>query len=153
MFWNAIYTKPRSERKVTSQLEEMGIKVYCPMVTQIRQWSDRKKKILVPAISSYVFVKLPEAERHLVFQVPGTMRYVFWQGKPAKIWTYEIEAMQKALSGKIEGITLSQYTPGDKMIIPNGLFRDQEVILQKRDDKHLFLTLAQTGLQIIIKLS
>ncbi|MFD0777251.1 hypothetical protein ACFQZF_00615 [Flavobacterium myungsuense] len=31
-------------KKVAERLEKLGIIVYCPIVTQIKQWSDRKKK-------------------------------------------------------------------------------------------------------------
>jgi transcriptional antiterminator RfaH len=152
MFWNAIYTKPRTERKVIQQLDQMGIQAYCPMIPQIHQWTDRKKIIMVPAISSYVFVKIKENEKNLVFLAPGTMHYVFWQGKHAIIWNHEIEIMKMALSGKVESVLVSQYMSGDRMKIPNGCFKDQEVLVHKRDDKHLFVILEQTGLRLSIKL-
>ena len=45
MSWFAIYTRPKNEKKVTFSLEKMGIEAYCPMITQVKQWSDRKKKV------------------------------------------------------------------------------------------------------------
>ncbi|GAL79885.1 hypothetical protein JCM19274_2557 [Algibacter lectus] len=45
MIWNVIYVKPRTEKKVEAALLKMGgIKAYCPVVTEIHQWSDRKKR-------------------------------------------------------------------------------------------------------------
>lgn len=152
MNWYAVYTKPRAEKKVTDRLEQLGIDAYCPMITRIRQWSDRKQKVLVPVIQSHVFVQLEEQERTCVFQVPGVLRYLFWLGKPAVIRGFEIEVMKKVLSGKIEKVAVSQYHPGDRLKIPNGIFKDKEAILHKRDGKHLYLFLEQTGLQIIITL-
>ena len=52
MPWFAIYTRPKNEKKVAEQLFNLGIEVYCPMVTQMKQWSDRKKKVESPLISS-----------------------------------------------------------------------------------------------------
>ena len=152
MIWRALYTKPRSEKKVVIGLEQLGIQAYCPMFSQIRQWSDRKKKILVPAIRSYVFVKLEEQEKHQVFNVPGVVRYLYWLGKPAVIWEHEIEAMRKALSGSVESVSVSHYKPGDSMSIPNGLFKDKVAMIKKMDQKYVFLILEQTGLQIVIRL-
>jgi hypothetical protein len=37
------------------------MRCYCPLITQVRQWSDRKKKVGVPAIC--FFVQLPDSER------------------------------------------------------------------------------------------
>ena len=85
MEWFALYTKPRNEKKVAENLAALGIEVYCPLVTTIKQWSDRKKKVESPLIPSYVFVKIEEANRKEVFQVSGVVQYVFWLGKPAKI--------------------------------------------------------------------
>jgi hypothetical protein len=50
MEWFALYTKPRNEKKVTETLAALGIEVYCPLVTTIKQWSDRKKKVESPLI-------------------------------------------------------------------------------------------------------
>ncbi len=52
--WHALYVRSRSEKKVLSQLEEMGIEAYLPLVTKVKQWSDRRKKIQEPLFKSYV---------------------------------------------------------------------------------------------------
>ena len=46
--WNVLHTKPRAEKKVTESLKNIGVDVYCPTVIEVRQWSDRKKKISKP---------------------------------------------------------------------------------------------------------
>jgi hypothetical protein len=60
----------------------MGIFCYCPTVTIIKQYSDRKKKILKPLLPSYLFVFVEEEKRNDVFSVFGIVRYMFWLGKP-----------------------------------------------------------------------
>lgn len=153
MTWHAVYTRPRAEKKVTQGLQLLGIETYCPMATRVRQWSDRRKKISVPAIPSYVFVRVGEQERHYVFEVPGVVRYLFWDGRIAIVREFEIEAMKKALSGNVESVEVSHFNPGDTVRIPSGPFRNVEAILEKRDDKYLFLFLEETGLQIVVKLA
>ena len=54
-FWHALYVRSRMEKKVLSQLEESGYKAYLPLITQVKQWSDRKKKVEEPLFKSYVF--------------------------------------------------------------------------------------------------
>ena len=51
--WFVIYTKANQEIKVTEQLNKIGISCYCPTVKIIKQYSDRKKKILK---ASYTFL-------------------------------------------------------------------------------------------------
>ena len=77
MPWFAIYTKPKNEKKVVEGLEKIGVEVYCPMITQVKQWSDRKKKVEMPLINSYVFVNIADKNRNIVFNVPGLNGHLF----------------------------------------------------------------------------
>ena len=61
--WFVVYTKPHQELKVADQLSSMGIINYCPTITLMKQYSDRKKKVIKPLLSSYVLVKLEENQR------------------------------------------------------------------------------------------
>ena len=67
MPWFDIYTKSKNEKKVVEGLEKIGIEVYCPMITKVKQWSDRKKKVETPLINSYVFVNIKDQNRNIVF--------------------------------------------------------------------------------------
>jgi transcriptional antiterminator RfaH len=81
MNWLVLYTKPKNEIKVARRLAAAGITVYCPMLTTLKQWSDRKKKVSLPLFPSYVFVQVTELQRGVVFDIPGVVRYLFWLGK------------------------------------------------------------------------
>ena len=117
MDWKVLYVKPRNEKKVATLLENLGVTVYCPLVTEVRQWSDRKKKVQVPLLNSYVFVQIEEKERELVFQVPGVVRYLFWLQKPAIVRDSEIQLMKDWLTGENVKAEVEQLQPGDKMKI------------------------------------
>jgi transcription antitermination factor NusG len=94
MNWYVVYTKPKWEKKVAERLNEIGVITYCPLVTKISQWSDRKKIVSVPLFNSYIFVQIEEKNRNRVFEIPGAVRYLFWLGKPATVRNSEIEAIQ-----------------------------------------------------------
>ena len=61
--WYAVYTKPRWEKKVADLLTKKQIENYCPLNRVLRQWSDRKKVILEPLFTSYVFVRISESNQ------------------------------------------------------------------------------------------
>ena len=45
MNWYVLHTKPRCEKKVEEQLLlSLGINAYCPTRSEIKLWSDRKKR-------------------------------------------------------------------------------------------------------------
>ena len=54
-FWIAAYTRPKSEKKAAVELAKSDIETYVPIQTQIREWSDRRKKVEVVVIPMILF--------------------------------------------------------------------------------------------------
>jgi transcription antitermination factor NusG len=149
MPWFALYTKPRFEKKVTERLEKMGIAVYCPMVTQLKQWSDRKKKVTVPLLPSYVFVQLDHQFRDTVFTVDGIVRYVYWLGQPAVIRDEEIQDLKDFLKNKIvTSFTVSSIQVGQNYTITSGPFQGIAGVVSRVDKNYLEIILKELGFKI-----
>ena len=152
MNWYVVYTKPKWEKKVAEKLVQVGIECYCPLITQIKQWSDRKKKIEVPLFNSYVFVQLPEADRNTVFAIPGVVRYLFWLGKPAIVRDEEINVIKKNLNApNIADISVSSIQVGDKIKLDSGAFSNQDAIVREISNTHYILVLESLGCVLKIK--
>ena len=78
--WFVIQTKPRNEKKVEQQIIARNVEVFLPLVTSIRYWSDRKKKVQVPLFSGYLFVHATEEERLIAIKNNiGALRYLFYE--------------------------------------------------------------------------
>ena len=60
MSWFAAKTKFKGEFKALDFFKSIGVKSYVPYFKTKRVWSDRIKKVTVPAISGYVFFYLPK---------------------------------------------------------------------------------------------
>ena len=120
MKWFVIYTKPNSELTVSEGINSIGIQAYCPTFTQIKQYSDRKKKVQKPLLPSYVLVQLSEQDRPKVFAIPGVVRYLFWLGKPAVVLEEEIELLRKNLKGIFDEANISKLSIGKEYTIPSG---------------------------------
>lgn len=154
MKWYVIYTKPRWEKRVAGELEKLEIEAYCPVITEVRQWSDRKKKVVSPLFKSYVFVRLTEKERSIVFQVPGVVQYLFWLGKPAVVKDTEIETIKEWLDDdRIEEVSTEHLSPGDRITIANGEFKGQDAVIAKIGKKRLRLILKTMGWVVNVKVS
>jgi transcription antitermination factor NusG len=124
-YWYAMYTAPRSERKVRERIAELGMEAYVPLFTQLRIWSDRKKKVTSPLISSYVFVKIEEKEILQVLQVQGVVGVLKHLRKPALIKEFEIENL-KILMNDAENVTLIDevnFGKGDTVRVIKGPFQ------------------------------
>ena len=150
MPWFVLYTQPRNEKKVTDRLEKLGITAYCPMTIQVRQWSDRKKKVEVPLLNSYVFVQLAEADRKLVFEVPGIVRYLFWLGEPAIVGDEEIKTLKNWLSHDLAALEVSALKPGDTITLKEGAFKNQEALIKTISKNKMQLVLVSLGLLVTI---
>ena len=127
MSWYVLYVKSRYEIKSASTLEKMGIQTYCPVIKELRQWSDRKKMVTKPLFNSYVFVKIKEEIREQVFEVTGIVRYVYWLGRPALVHDKEIDTIKKWMEdGQTDKIEVKGMSAGDQITIKSGIFKDQE---------------------------
>ena len=75
--WYALYTKPRAEKKVSSELDFRGFENFLPLQTTIKQWSDRKKKVEIPLFNSYIFVRIDlEKYYYKILEIPGIVKFV-----------------------------------------------------------------------------
>ena len=151
MNWYALYTKPRNEKKVEEQLHKMGLEVFCPKVSVVKQWSDRKKKVSQPLIPSYVFIKIKEQERDLVFSVSGVVRYLFFLGKPAIIKESEINAMKETLNHDFKEVGVMDLEKGQKFTIEEGTFKGQEATFFEQKGNKIILRLESLGIKLILE--
>ena len=95
--WVAVYTAPRSEKKVTARIaEELHLETYLPLRRTLRKWSDRIKSVEVPMIPSYTFVKLRECDLWRVREVYGVVGFVSFRSTGiAVISEKEMEALHR----------------------------------------------------------
>jgi len=149
--WFVVYTRPQQELKVASQLSAMGITNYCPTITLVKQYSDRKKKVSKPLLSSYVMVELEEKEREKVFSCTGIVRYLFFLGKPAVVPAFEIDLMQDHLSGVYNDIKITTLSVGDSHTIAEGPFSGVTGKVVQSDNTKVKLELASLGMSITLK--
>ncbi|TRX15966.1 transcription termination/antitermination protein NusG [Flavobacterium franklandianum] len=146
MNWYVVYTKPKWEKRVSDQLLKFGVNCFCPLVNKVQQYSDRKKKVVVPLFNNYVFVQLAEKDRNLVFGSPGVIRYLFWLGKHAIVKDNEINTIKDWIAkGDKLDISVSQHKVGDTIKLNSSPFLDQNAIIKEITNKHYILVLESLG--------
>lgn len=146
MNWYVVYTKPKWEKRVEDQLLKFGVSCYCPLVNKVQQYSDRKKKVIVPLFNHYVFVQLAEKDRNVVFQSPGVVRYLYWLGKHAIVKDNEISTIKDWISkGDKLDISVSEHKVGDAIKLNSGPFINQNAIIKEIKSKHYILVLESLG--------
>jgi transcription antitermination factor NusG len=150
LHWFAVYTKPRWEKKVATILEEKGIENYCPLNKVVKQWSDRKKVIMEPIFKSYVFVRVPEAEKWELRSITGIINFVYWLGKPARIKDEDIFTIRKFLHEFSE--VLVEEAPrlrvNNKVRVKQGLLMNYQGILIELYGSRAKVRIESMGLQL-----
>jgi transcription antitermination factor NusG len=132
--WFVLFTKPKNELKVTERLTRIGVQVYTPTKIEVRQWSDRKKKVTIPLLPSMVLVQLQEKEVALVFDVPGAVRFLFEHGKRASVSNEEVLSMKSYLQ-TVDAQELKTLEVGDVVKVP--LLEQEAVLLSVKGKKCL----------------
>jgi len=154
MQWYVLYTKSRTEIKTAGRLHDLGFEVYCPIITELHQWSDRKKKVKVPLFRSYVFVRMEEKNRNLVFDAPGVVSYLFWLGDRAVVKDEEINVIRQWLEcDGVDEARVEELTAGDRITICKGVFKDQKAVIQEVGKKSMRLILPKLGCVLKVKIS
>jgi transcription antitermination factor NusG len=100
--WYVIKTNSRAEKKVEERLQKLGFEVFLPLQTSIKQWSDRKKKVCVPLISSTLFIHSSESDLKLIYNTPGFHSVLHYQSKPAIVRDFEINNLRIILQADNE---------------------------------------------------
>lgn len=119
--WYAVYTNPRAEKQVRDRLIEAEVEVFLPLQKTFRIWSDRKKLIEKPLLSSYVFVKVCPANFPKVYQTRGVVKFVTFEGQPASIPQNQIDNLRLLINSDTE-ITISseKFEKGDNVEVIRG---------------------------------
>jgi Transcription antiterminator len=152
--WVALYTKPRSEFKAEADINKVGIINYLPVVTRVKQWSDRKKKVTEPVLNGYIFIFADERERLAALEVYSVVRCVFDNGKPAVIPEWQIDNLKKFLSEQTEYLINNGLTQGTKIKIKSGPFEGViGVIISDEKKKSLSVNLDLLNRSITAEIS
>lgn len=98
-FWVAAYTRPRCEKKAVAEIKKLGIETYLPTQVQIRQWSDRKKKIETAIIPMVAFFYVDKTEISFIRNHALIIRIISQPGETAyaRIPDIQIEKLKFVL--------------------------------------------------------
>ena len=134
MSWFVAYSKTRNEFKALDFFKKLGINAYVPAYTEKREWSDRVKKVLVPAISGYVFFETTKLDYSLVNSNPFLKNVLRRHGKAISICSKEIETLKEALNSYSVS---KEIQTGDSVKILSGVFKNRMGLVDYIDNNNL----------------
>ena len=154
--WYVLYVKLNHEKKVEKRINDWSddIVAYCPTRMEVRVWSDRKKKVQVPLLPRMVFIQSTEKERTKVFDIPGTVSYLYDQGQVGIVRDIEIAHLKSILeTPNISSHTVETFTPGASLSLDAFGLEDQEGIVVKSTKNNLWVALRSVGFVVKLQIN
>ncbi len=129
--WFAIKTRSRHEKKVATELQQRGIETFLPVVSQVRNWSDRKKVVEFPLFSCYAFVNITPTPptRLAVLSAHGVVGFVGPHGQATPIPASQIEDLRTVLMSEVPLWPRPFLKVGQRVRIRGGALNGLEGIL------------------------
>ena len=151
--WYVVYTKPKWEKKVAALLSKKEIDNYCPVRQVKKQWADRKKTIVEPLFTSYVFIKISKEEYVRTLETEGVVCFITLSGKPAAIREEEIEMIRQFLLD-YTNVTVEKghFSLHDKVRITEGALQMIEGEIKEIRRKTVCVLLPSIGFQLMAEL-
>lgn len=154
-YWFVLKTNSRAEKKVAAWLEDRKFEVYLPLFMVARQWSDRVKKVKIPLLPGFVFVRTSRDQLIPLLDTPGVFSYISYLKKPAVVKDYEINNIKILLneSTDIESIGLEQWSLGQEVKVTGGIFKGLTGrILKIKQHQYFLISITELGVRFQVKL-
>ena len=153
MCWFAAKTKQKAEFKALNFFISMGVNSYVPSYVTKRVWSDRVKKVTVPAISGYIFFELSKIDFNLINLNPFTKNIVRdINGMPARIKNDEITTLKDYFDGSlmVSDINLVQ---GQRVKINSGPFIFKKGTVNKISCNKVIINIDSININLVLNKS
>lgn len=140
--WRVFYTNARAEKKCERILNEQDVEVFLPKCEVVRQWKDRKKKVVEPLFRNYIFAQVNERERLDVLKMPGIVRTVSFGGTLAVVRDDEMEQLKIAQQAprRLSLLTFPLPEIGEEVTITEAPLRGlRGQVIEHRGQTHLIL--------------
>lgn len=122
--WLVAYVQFCLEKKTAERLKAMGVECYLPIQSEIRQWSDRRKKVDRLVIPMMIFVHVTPQERPLPLTLQAISRYMVLRGesRPAVIPEEQMERFRFMLDYSEEAVEMcsERIQPGEQVKVIKG---------------------------------
>lgn len=137
--WYALYTHPRSEKKLAEGLDKLGIEFYLPLLRKRKKWSDRYKWIEEPLFASYIFIHINfDRDSLRVLKLPQAVYFVSTEGTPTVVEDNDLELLRLAVENYADSLIIrdtSALSTGQAVRVGGGPFVGREAIIERIQGK------------------
>jgi len=152
--WAALYTKPRQEKALASDLAKLGVDYFLPLVTRVFVSGGRKRTALHPLFPSYVFASMAEPSRLSVLRTDRIVQTIHPEPAQAETFVRELRAIEAAVLACPERIELQpRVVEGAWARITGGAMKGAEGKVVKSDNRtKIWLQVKTLGTGVLVEI-
>lgn len=140
--WYALYTRSRHEKQVAAQLQQRDIESFLPLYSSVRRWKDRRVNLQLPLFPGYIFVHTSLQRRIEVLSVPGAVRFVAFNGRPAVLPESDLLRLLAGLDQGLRAQPHPYLKVGHRVRVRSGPLAGTEgILLRKKDQFRLIVSI------------
>ncbi|MBL1140594.1 MAG: transcription/translation regulatory transformer protein RfaH [Proteobacteria bacterium] len=143
-FWYLIHSKPKEEKVAQENLERQGYETYLPLILGRTKKRGKTIKTIQPMFPRYLFIHLSDQTDDWgpIRSTLGVSSLIRFGMTPAKVPDSLINSLKNNENSQgIHELPSKPLSPGDKLLIVEGLFEGYEATLfsKKSDDRVIVL--------------
>jgi transcription antitermination factor NusG len=125
--WYVVQTRSQFEKSLKRELDGKYIENYCPVIREVRQWSDRVKTIDRPVFPGYVFARFRDSgpARLQILQSNGAVR-ILGTNNPEPVPEQEIEAIRRVVDSSLSCYAHPLLREGSRVRVKRGVLKGIE---------------------------
>lgn len=151
--WYVLYTNPRAEKRVASELQKHQYEYYLPLLKTLKNWSDRKKWVEEPLFKSYIFVKTNlEQEYYNLLNLHGVVKFIKIGSEIATLREEQIVDIKLGLEQTTDiELSTDEIVNGSSVEIIAGPLKGKTgLVLERRGNKYFSIEIEQLGTFMLI---
>ncbi len=152
--WFAVRTHFKWEKLVCGWLEKKNIEVYLPLLHVVRRYASRTKRVQLPLINNFVFVKITESEYVKVLETEGAIFFLKDAKELKSIPEREIAILRLVVGEEIDpsiDVAPISYDVGQEVEIVRGQLAGMKGKLVEQKGKKKFVV-QLTGVELELRM-
>jgi transcription antitermination factor NusG len=134
--WFAVQAWACREQTCAGHLRARACDVFLPCYSAHRQWSDRRKNVVLPLFPGYLFCRVGADVHAKIITTPGVIRIVGDEHGPLSVPEQEIAAIQRMVDAHLTIEPWPFLHVGQRVRIEVGPLRDMEGVILAAKKRH-----------------
>lgn len=128
--WHVLHTKSRQEKALARTFDAAGIQYELPLIKVVRFYGHRKREVVLPLFSNYIFVRGPLEVTYFAMTTRRVVNVISVHDQEG--FDRDLKQIRLALAGGAELNPYRYLTVGRRVRVTAGPFKDVEGLIEEK---------------------